>query len=253
MTSSMSIAFAAMRALSQTIERSDHDDWSRGSASNQGLFAPLLRTKLARTYLLAAIDLPGFGAPPLAGRTTLDRLAEFVDREARRLSAKMVLAHSVASIIASLAAQRAGSPINTIVSLEGNLTADDAYFSGTAGGFDDPGEFRAAFLARLAELAQADVNISRYRAAVETADARALWQLGVDVQAFSAKQTPGVVLTRTPRAAYFYNPDNLSAASLVWLETSSLNRTWLPGASHWICFDQPDLLAGHILAGLATA
>lgn len=130
-----------------------------GFGDSLSVFDPLLQTQLAQAYRLAAIDLPGFGAPPLRGRTTLQRLAEFVDAQARHLKARTVLAHSVASIIASLAALRAGSPIDTILSLEGNLTADDAYFSGMAAAFDGPDEFRPAFLARLAAMARTGANI----------------------------------------------------------------------------------------------
>lgn len=218
-----------------------------GFGDNRSVFDPLLQTKLEQAYRLAAIDLPGFGAPPLRGRTTLQLLAEFVDAQARRLKARTVLAHSVASIIASMAALRAGSPIDTILSLEGNLTADDAYFSGMAAAFDGPDEFRAAFLARLAAMARTDANIERYRTAVESADAKALWELGVDAHAFSATQTPGDVLARARSVAYFYNPANISAASLAWLERSTLRRVCLDGASHWKCFDQPDLLAERII------
>lgn len=218
-----------------------------GFGDNRSVFEPLLQTKLARAYSLAAIDLPGFGAPPLPGRTTLDRLAEVVDAHARRFSSSIVLAHSVASIIASLAALRAGSPIDTILSLEGNLTADDAYFSGMAAEFDEPDKFRQAFLARLAELERTDANIARYRIAVESADPRALWELGVDVHAFSPVQTPGDALARTERVAYFYNPTNMSSASLAWLEKSRLMGVRLSGASHWRCFDQPDVLAERLI------
>jgi pimeloyl-ACP methyl ester carboxylesterase len=214
-----------------------------GFGDNRSVFEPLLATKLAQAYNLAAINLPGFGAPPLPGPTTLERLADVVDAQARQREATMVLAHSVASIIASLAALRAGSPIDTILSLEGNLTADDAYFSGMAAAFDNAADFRAAFLARLAELAQSDPNIERYRGAVASADAQALWELGVDAHAFAFIETPGEVLARTQRVAYFYNPANMAAASLAWLDASNLERVPLPHASHWKCFDQPELLA----------
>ena len=117
--------------------------------------------------------------------------------------------------------------------------------------FANPDEFRTAFLSRLVELARTDSNIVRYRRAVEGADARALWELGVDTHAFSAVQTPGDALTGTQRVAYFYNPSNLSAASLSWLDRSALKRFRLPGASHWICFDQPEAIADRIIEAMA--
>jgi pimeloyl-ACP methyl ester carboxylesterase len=221
-----------------------------GFGDNRTAFDPLFQTRLAQAYRLAAIDLPGFGAPALHGRTTLGRLAEFVDAQARRLGARTVVAHSVASIIASLAAQRPGSPIDTILSLEGNLTADDAYFSGMAAAFEDEVAFRTAFLARLAELAQTDANVERYRTAVASADAQALWELGNEAHAFSAAHTPGDILAKARRVAYFYNPANISAASLAWLVRSNLKSVCLPGASHWMCFDQPVLFAERLIEAI---
>lgn len=223
-----------------------------GFGDNRSVFEPLLQTKLAHVYNLAAIDLPGFGAPPLPGRTTLERLAELVDVQARQRGATMVLAHSVASIIVSLAALRAGSPIDAILSLEGNLTTEDVYFSGMAAAFSNAADFRTAFLARLAELAQSDPNIERYRAAVGRADTQALWELGVDAHAFSHVQTPGEVLARTQRVAYFYNPANMAATSLAWLETSNLTRVPLHHAGHWKCFDEAELMAERLIAGAAA-
>ena len=84
--------------------------------------------------------------------------------------------------------------------------------------------------------------------AVDNADARALWELGVDVHAFSRVHRPGDVLAQTRRVTYFYNPANLSAASQAWLETSTFKRVCLPSASHWKCFDQSELLAERMIA-----
>ncbi len=124
-----------------------------GFGDGADMYAGLHATALARRRRLHAIDLPGFAGTPRLPRTTLEALAAHVDGIARRERADTVVAHSVASIIGSLAARRAGSPIRRLVSLEGNLTAADAYFSGSAAGYPDPGSFRAAFLARLDALA----------------------------------------------------------------------------------------------------
>ncbi len=70
----------------------------------------------------------------------------------------VVIAHSVASVIASLAARHPDSGIHTIISLEGNLTAADAYFSGMAADYENPIAFHDAFLVRLDEMAQSDLQ-----------------------------------------------------------------------------------------------
>jgi pimeloyl-ACP methyl ester carboxylesterase len=211
-----------------------------------------MSTRLAQTHRLVPVVLPGFGASPLRGTTTLRRLARFVDDRARKCKARLVIAHSAASIIASLAALRAGSPLDTILSLEGNLTADDAYFSGSAADYAAPEDFKAAFLTRLDAMSKDGPAIGRYRHAVARSDATALWELGCDVARLSSTCDPGDLLLRARRAVYFYNPDNVPPATRAWLTRSPLEHVRLPNATHWKVFDQPDLLAAALSGALAS-
>lgn len=222
-----------------------------GFGDDASMFAALSQTPLVEAYDLLPLDLPGFGARRSPKATDLATLAELLDAKARETGAEIVLAHSVASIIASLAALEPASPITTILSLEGNLTAEDAYFSGTAADFEDPETFRTAFLQRLAEMAATDTMIARYRRIVSRADPVALWELGRDARRFSTEHVPGEVLTSAARVVYLYNPDNCPASSLAWLDESPLERVVLPGASHWASIDRPELLADAILAALS--
>ena len=215
------------------------------------MFAPLQDTPLAEHYRLLPLDLPGFtGAPALSGQTSLEALAEVVHEVAVREDARVLVAHSVASIIASLAAGRADSPVETIVSLEGNLTAEDAYFSGTAADYDDAEAFKTAFLARLEEMAETQPVVRRYVETVRHADPRALWELGCDARRFSETHIPGDVLSRAADAIYVHNPDNCAPTSLQWLARSGMKAVVLEGASHWPSVDQPELLAQKILEAL---
>lgn len=215
------------------------------------MFAPLQDTVLARHTRLAPLDLPGFaGTPALPGPTSLEALAEVVHETAVREDARVLVAHSVASIIASLAAGRRDSPVETIVSLEGNLTAEDAYFSGTAADYDDAESFKTAFLARLDEMAEAQPVVRRYAETVRQADPRALWELGCDARRFSETHIPGEVLRRAAEAIYVYNPDNCATASLEWLKRSAMKTVILDGASHWPSVDQPQILAQRMLEAL---
>ncbi len=221
-----------------------------GFGDNASMFDGLLNTTLADTYRLLPINLPGFGAPALASKTTLRALAGYVSEMAEETGAEIIIAHSVASIIASLAATRVCSPIETILSLEGNITAEDAYFSGTAAEHSDPCAFQRAFLERLDAMAAHAPMIGRYRQSVSEADPLALWELGTDARLFSSDQVPGDVLIAAARVVYFYNPDNCPSTTLEWLARSSIDRVVLEGASHWASVDQPVLLAERLSIAL---
>ena len=221
-----------------------------GFGDNASMFAGLHNTALADDYHLLPVDLPGFGAPALGTETTLKSLAEFVAGKAKETGAEIIVAHSVASIIASLAAREPDCPIKTILSLEGNITAEDAYFSGTAADYDDPLAFRSAFLQRLDDMATSAPIIARYRENVSKADPTALWQLGNDAHRFSAQQVPGDVLASSANATYLYNPENCPDSTLEWLKSNQIKRIVLANATHWKSVDQPELLAEKISKAL---
>lgn len=222
-----------------------------GFGDNATMFDGLHATRLAKSYRLLPVNLPGFGAPALDHGTTLGALAAFVASTARQAGAEIIVAHSVASIVASLAVRDPLCPVTTVLSLEGNLTADDAYFSGMAADFDDPQEFRSTFLDRLGDLVPSRPEIARYRAAVEAADPLALWQLGRDARRFSAKHVPGEVLLDAGHVCYLHNPDNCPARTLAWLKSHPMKSIVLPGATHWASVDQPEMLAEAMLDALA--
>jgi len=217
-----------------------------GFGDNASMFEGLGETRLANSHRLLPINLPGFGTPPLAEKTTLEALAQNVAEEAIKCGAKIIVAHSVASIIASLAASRADCPLTTIISLEGNITAEDAYFSGKAADYSDPVAFREALLEQLEEMAKTTPIIRRYRTEVAKADPLALWQLGTDVRHFSTVHVPGEVLRDAANVTYLYNPDNCPDDTVRWLEENDMHRSVLKNVSHWPSVDQPEILAEKI-------
>jgi pimeloyl-ACP methyl ester carboxylesterase len=223
-----------------------------GFGDNASMFEPLLATELAEANELIPLDLPGFGAPCLSSATSLSALGEWVAQQASEHGAIGVMAHSVASIIASMAASAPESQIKQIISLEGNLTAEDAYFSGRAAEFDDPTSFREWFLPRLVAKAANDPILARYVEAVETADPQALWELGCDAHRFSQSEHPGEWLERSAAVTYVVNRANCARASMQWLDQSGLDVVELAGASHWPTIDQPEQLAGALIHTLGS-
>ena len=222
-----------------------------GFGDGAAMFERLADTPLAERFRLVPMDLPGFaGTPPLENGTSLETLATVVHEAALEEDAHIVVAHSVASIIASLAARRDGSPIDTVISLEGNLTAEDAYFSGTAADYPNADEFKAAFLARLSEMALSAPIIARYRDMVVKTDPQALWELGCNARRFSERFTPGDVLSEVENVCYLYNPDNCPETTLDWLKENAMKRIVMENATHWKSVDQPEMLSEKILEAL---
>lgn len=221
-----------------------------GFGDGASLFAKMHDTDLARDFDLRPLSMPGFGAPRQSDETTLKSLADWVVDQANVSGAEIVVAHSVASLVAALAAMVPGSPITRILSVEGNITAQDAYFSGTAADFPDPTSFRTAFLGRLTEMAKGNPVFAAFRDRVSAADPLALWQLGRDARRYSAQVVPGEILLAAAQAVYLYNPVNCPQSTLDWLDQNPMPRILMDGASHWPSIDQPDLLAQAIRQAL---
>lgn len=223
-----------------------------GFGDDSSMFEPLKGTELVRRYRLVTVDLPGFGdEPPFFDRPgTLSNLGEVVRQVAETEGARTILAHSVASIVAAVAAGGDRDDGWTILSLEGNLTAADNYFSGQAEEYETPEEFRAGFLERLGQSARGDAILARYRNRVARADPRALWVLGREAAAYSRRIVPGDALMEVSDAAYLYNPANCPKTSLEWLAGSRLRKIELEGASHWATIDAPELVGQAVLQAL---
>ena len=214
------------------------------------MFEPLLATNLSKRYRILPFNLPGFGAAPLVGKTTLAGLAKATVNFARNNNAHIILAHSVASVIATVAAQQKDSTIKTILSLEGNITAEDAYFSGTAANYGNAKTFRISFLRKLDNLARTQPIFARYRAMVAEADPQALWELGTDAYHYSKEHVPGDELINAASVIYLCNRDNMTESSIEWLRQNDICEIQLEGASHWMSVEQPHLLAEKIQQGL---
>jgi pimeloyl-ACP methyl ester carboxylesterase len=219
-----------------------------GFGDDGSMFSALSGTELASQYRLITVDLPGFGtARPHRGKTLLKSLARIVNAVAEQEGARIVVGHSLASITSSIAARTPGSVIKGVISLEGNLTPADAYFSGWAATFDQAEDFFLAFLERLEALAANDAILQRYLSIVCNADPRSLWELGRDAFKFSSANIPGDILMTLDSVYYLYNPSNCPPESLAWLETNPIPRSILKGASHWATIDQPHSVSEHIL------
>ena len=158
-------------------------------------FTPLFATPIADRFRLIAVDLAGFGASPPCDsvRTIADHAQAVVALVASlpALGRVGLVAHSVGSMIAAEAVPHLGARFAGLFSIEGNLTAEDAYFSGRAADFADPLVFKQTFLDDLWNMGREQLALRRYFAGAVLADPTAMWELGRDARRRSIDDTPG--------------------------------------------------------------
>lgn len=206
-------------------------------------FTPLFQTPLANSFRLIAVDLPGFGASPRRdGVATIAEHADAVAALVRRLapSGPVGLAgHSVGSMIAVEAAQHLGDRFGGLFSIEGNLTTEDAYFSGRAAAFDDPHAFKRRFLDDLWHMGRKQPVMRRFHAMATLADAVAMWNLGRDARRLCVGDAPGRAYLRIRPSLYYWSADSTVPSTRDWIVANGLPQSQFSGASHWPMVDQP--------------
>jgi len=206
-------------------------------------FTPLFATPLAKSFRLVVADLAGFGASPRRDDVlTISQHAEAIATLARSLSPSGpigLVGHSVGSMIAVEVASRLGDLFGGLFSIEGNMTAEDAYFSGRAADFDDPDLFKQSFLDEIWRMAQARQILRRYYATAVFADSIAMWELGRDARRASNADAPGQAYRRVRRSLYYWSPANTTATTRAWIAKNDLVQRQFSDASHWPMIDRP--------------
>jgi pimeloyl-ACP methyl ester carboxylesterase len=206
-------------------------------------FIPLFNTELADAYRLIAVDLPGFGGSPrLVSGTISDHamvLAGLVEKLSQGKRAGLV-AHSVGSMVAVEAIRQMKIEPSGLFTIEGNLTASDAYFSGKAADFNDPHEFKVAFLDALWKSSNEMPIFKTYHADAALADAEAMWQLGCHARRMSVGDAPGrAYLSLSCPTQYYWSAENVPAETMKWIAASGISNLQFTGASHWPMIDIP--------------
>jgi pimeloyl-ACP methyl ester carboxylesterase len=208
-------------------------------------YLPLFATALAESHRLMVPDLPGFGvSPPRPGIDTLAALAGVVVHLVNALTPGGrvgLVGHSLGSAIAVRAAESLRDRLLGLVSIEGNLTAEDAYFSGRAVGFAEAQSFKQDLLAHVWKLGgEGGLAFRRYFASLAMADAESLWQLGLDAARSSAGDALGLAYRSLPaRKLYCWSEASTQAVTAQYLRAHRLEHHRYPGG-HWPMVDAPD-------------
>jgi pimeloyl-ACP methyl ester carboxylesterase len=220
----------------------DLDIWLLHAFADSHLcFREAFAQPIAARARLLLFDLPGHGASPAreAG-LTVDEAAELCCElighfsPARRV---VLVGHSMAGIVATRAARMLDAAPRLVVSVEGNLTLADAYFTGQAAAFDDPEAFFAAFQSRILEMAERDEVMRRFSCSVQCADPRTLWTLGRSVLGCSQPGKEFAALACP--AVYYCDPASVSAETGAFLAEHRVRQREFRGLGHWPMLASP--------------
>jgi pimeloyl-ACP methyl ester carboxylesterase len=210
---------------------------------------PLL-TALSDQYDVGLVELPALSRPgrlPVAA--TVAGIAGLTAAVIRQTWATPVtlVSHSIGSAVAVRAASLLGARCRAVVSIEGNLSADDAYFTGQAAGHNDPAEYQSTLLAQIDQLVVGGQAPASFAASLRAADAATIWALGRDIAHQSAGDRFGHELRRLiqPRL-YLWSGATTSAASQAFLHAHGIPEHELGIGHHWPWIAEPGAVAALI-------
>ncbi len=218
-------------------------------------FVPLFATSLSSAFELMAPDLPGAGVTPVDPELDgLDGAAEALARTiARRTGSRPIglVGHSLGAAVAVRAIRPLAAEVVGFFSIEGNLTQADAYLSGQAVRFDDPGDFHHHLLRHVRAMAEAAAPgrgqaLWRYHASLTFASAKTIWELGRGAMAASEGDALGEEYRALPMPSlYYWSPDGTPTATQEYLRRHAIPNLAFSGG-HWPMVDSPVETAAQI-------
>lgn len=215
---------------------SDTDVWFMpGFGESHLCFREAFKYPISEKTRIILFDPPGFGAsPPLVDGMTIGACALIWKNLIDSISTDrqvVLVAHSIAGIIATETTVLLDRLPSLVVSVEGNLTSADAYFSGQAINYSSPYDFYHDFTQSIFDLVnRGDVPMSYY-ASLHFADPKTLWTLGKSTQEY---REPGTDFKRLAcPTVYYWDDETLSRESKEFLVANDLNNRKMKGLGHW--------------------
>ncbi len=232
-------------------ERSMHIWFIPGFADSGSAFLPLLQSEFTSKCTLVAPDLPGFGASPAVHKiwtiSSLARCLKQLINEDKSIKTVGLVGHSSGSLIAVKLARMLGEKCLGVVSIEGNLTRADAYFSGKAVNYESPEEFKSVFVNRIIAKAATDNVLQHYISSLLQANAETMWRFGRNVYNSSRTRSPGLEFLSLPQPhLYYWCKDNTPEDTQAFIKRNSVPQKQFRNASHWPMVDATRSTA-HIL------
>ena len=200
---------------------------------------------------MIAVDLWGFGSSP--ARADVRTFADFSNALEKLVlkvrSGKPVglVGHSIAGSMATDIAHRLGERVSGVFSIEGNLTADDAMFTGKASNFDNPLAFKQSFLDEIWNLGEDDQALRHYYAGVRMSDPETMWYLGRDTGRVSVDDKLGEAFRALSQPSlYYWSKQSTPKKTQDWIAQSGIPNEVYGSAGHWPMIDQPSVMAHRI-------
>jgi pimeloyl-ACP methyl ester carboxylesterase len=159
-----------------------------------------------------------------------------------------LVAHSFGSVIATLICENLNEKVTGFISVEGNLTQADSYFSGWAGQYEDGEVFQQDFKKLLKYKSDERPEFEYYFASATIADPKALILLGKSSRNFTKNEDAGnrFLALQCPKL-YIWGDVDTPAITRDFIINKSINNYLFKGHTHWMMKEDPDLFYSKLI------
>lgn len=190
-------------------------------------------------------DFTGFGAtPPVSPPHTVADSARLLSDLIRRVGGDrpvFLLSHSLGGIVGTKAAMELGEVVKGYVSVEGNLTKQDAFLTGLSVDFDDAGAFYDHLAGIFLPMVQDDPSLRRFAAGFLSADPDSVLVWGKSCAEATGETTAGDEFRALPIPTLFvWGGESLPEMSREYIERHGMNHLSFPNAGHNVMVDEPE-------------
>ncbi len=238
------------------VKKPKADIWIIHGFSESGLsFANAFDSELSKDYNIWIPDLPGFGASPYNRKlTTIHKYVTHLSYLITKRSTTQtiyIIAHSFGAVIATLLCECMNETIKAVVSVEGNLTNDDSYYSGWAGQYEDGEQFKQDFKELLQNKAKDRPEFEHYFVSATMAHPAAMLVLGKGSKEYTNNNDAGDrFLSLSCPTLYIWGDIDTPLITQKYIKENILFNYLFKGNTHWMMKENPVLFYSEISAFL---
>ena len=209
------------------------------------LYENVFDSVLANDFSVYLPDFPGFGAtPPVTPPHTVADSARLLSDLIRRVGGDgpvYLLSHSLGGIVGTEAAKDLGRSVRGYVSVEGNLTKQDAFLTGLSADFDDAEAFYDHLVGIFLPMVQADPSLRRFMTGVLSADPDSVLAWGKSCAEATGETKAGDEFRSLGIPTLFvWGEKGLPEMSREYIERHGMNHLSFANAGHNVMVDEPE-------------
>jgi len=204
-----------------------------------------------KDYTLAAVDLPGYGQsnPPDNFSYSMKDQADLILKWIRDLGIAPIIlvGHSMGGVIGLYLAEALGPRVKNFISLEGNLSREDCFFSGKTAALSQEAFQKQGlqqFERHLREMVARDPSpgLIRYCENISEASPQALYLSSVSLLRESSQgNLKKRFLNISAKSRYVFGERSVNQSTKTFLDAHGIPYFIVPESGHFMMDDQPNL------------